>query len=163
VIARWGALLDDVDPDVRFESASGLIQINPANKTGIAVLASFLDDLETQPVMLAAILKAYRQIDPAALNSSPSWTRLLQHEQAVVREETARTLGHWGSRSANVAAELLPLLDDEEPFVREEAAKSLERIGVSTPEILAALQAAAGDEDEIVAGTAQQAMQQLSR
>jgi HEAT repeat protein len=161
VAERWAPLLNDDDPDVRFESACGLVELDPANTSAATVLAELLVDAETQPAMLAAILKTYRVIDPQALKSTPPWTRLLQHEQSIVREEAARTLGHWGSASSNLVQELVPQLEDEEPFVREEAAKALGAIGIAAPNIMAALETATTDEDEIVAETAKASLQKL--
>lgn len=163
IAERWNSLLSDDDPDVRFESARGLIQLDPANRSAATVLAELLDDADTQPAMLAAILKTYRAIDPQALKSSPPWARLLQHEQSIVREEAARTLGHWGATSSNVVQELIPLLEDEEPFVREETAKALGAIGVAASNIIATLETATGDEDEIVAETAKTSLQKLRK
>lgn len=161
VAERWAALLNDDDPDVRFESACGLVRLDPANTSAATLLAELLDDADTQPAMLAAILKTFCAIDPRALNSTPPWTRLLQHEQSAVREEAVRTLGQWGVASSNLVQELIPLLDDEEPFVREEAAKALGAIGVGAPNIIAALETATGDEDEIVAEVVKTSLQKL--
>lgn len=161
IAARWMQLLGDDDPDVCFESARGLVQLNPADIAAANVLARLLDDLDTQPAMLPAILKAYRAIDRAASLPDPPWNRLLHHEQAAVREETIRTLASRSAGSASVAEQLLPLLDDEEPFVREEAAKALGTIRVASPSIIAALQSATSDDDEVVATAARSSLQQL--
>jgi HEAT repeat protein len=154
IAERWAQLLSDDDPDVRFESARGVMQIDPANAAAVRVLAELLSDPETQPAMVAAILKVYRTIDRKNAIPTPEWLRWLRHDQSALREEAVRTLAHWGAGSPNLAQDLVPLLDDEDPFVREEAAKSLGAIGVSSPDIIAAWETATSDDDEIVAAAA---------
>lgn len=159
---RWEQLLADADPDVRFEAARGLISLNRSRPAAVRVLMDLLEDLETQPIMLAAILKIFAQVAAEELPRLPEWTRFLQHAQSEVREQGVRTLGAWGIGSAASVPNLLPLLNDEEPFVREEAALALGQIGLVTAEIISGLDAASCDEDEIVAAAARQSLRQLT-
>lgn len=161
IAARWQDLLTDADPDVRFESARGLVQLDPADLAAATGLAEFLHDLETPPPMLAATLKTFTQIRPHPSITAPPWSRFLLQEHAGVREAAAQALATWGAGSAELAGELLPLLDDEEPFVREEAARTLGVLGVTTPEILLALESAAQDEDEVAAQAARASLSRL--
>jgi len=158
---RWEQLLSDDDPDVRFESARGLLRLDPACQAATITLLMLLDDDETQPPMLAAILRALTEVTPADVAVAPRWPRYLEHPQAEVREQAARALGTWGRQSVELATNLILLLDDEEPFVREEAARSFGHLGVSSSEILAALTMAADDEDELVATVAKASLSQL--
>lgn len=160
--SRWQQLLNDDDPDVRWESARGLLLLNADVKPATAVLLQFLSDDDTQPVMLAAILQILGQAAGTLADQPLPWERLLHHPQTEVREQAARTIGLCGTAAVQEETpHLIPLLDDDEPFVREEAARALGRIGVALPAILSALEAAMTDEDPIVAETAGESLQAL--
>lgn len=161
IAARWLTLLEDPDPDVRFESARGLIPLNTGHPSAAATLSELLEDDDAQPMMLAAVLQLFSSIRPDAGIPVPAWTRFLHHEQSAVREAAARSLGCWGTGSLELARELALLLDDEEPFVREEAARSLGTMQISSPEVIAALATAANDDDAFVAEAARQSLQLL--
>lgn len=162
IVQLWQTLLADADPDVRFEAARGLIRLNSDCQPAQAALQSLLEDQESQPVMLAAILNLFCSIPAVDGIASSNLLKFLGHEQAAVRESAARFVGHCRIPSTELARELLLLLEDEEPFVREEAAKSLGNLQVATDEVIAALQTATRDEDSVVAESARHSLQQLS-
>ncbi len=159
--ARWQELLQDADPDVRFEAARGLFTRAANHQPATTVLLALLNDADTQPVMLAAVLQALSQGSNPGEAPSIAWPHFLQHEQAEVREQAARALGHCGTRSAAQAQELFPLLDDEEPFVREAAAESLGQMGLTTDAILRTLETASTDDDAVVAEAVRAALHRL--
>jgi HEAT repeat protein len=160
--SRWEKLLIDDDPDVRFESARGLLAISADPAPARAILMDFLRDPETQPVMQVAILKTLSRLGADLSAEAGPWPILLQSDQAEVREEAAKTVGVCCIASAGeLAPGLIPLLDDEEPLVREEAARALGRLQIATTEVLTALEAAGVDEDALVAEAAQQSLAAL--
>lgn len=163
IAARWHELLTDADPDVRFESARGLICLNAAKQAAADTLSELLREYEAQPAMVAEVLRLFSSIPSNVGIPAPAWPAFLNHDQAAVREAAARTLGRWGVRSQELARALVLLLDDEEPFVREEAARSLGMIQVATPDVMTALHTAANDEDQVVAKVAKQSLRQLDR
>jgi len=152
----WEKLLKDDDPDVRFESARGLLALGADHAAALAVVLEFLRDPETQPVMQVSILKALSHAGVRLSADSAPWLPLLQGGQAEVREAAARTVGHCGIAAAGeFSSALMALLNDEEPFVREEAARALGHSPIATGEMLTALEEAAKDEDTLVAEAAQ--------
>jgi HEAT repeat protein len=161
------ALLADADPDVRFESARTLIRVkSPHWALTVPVLLSFLDELETQPLMIAAVIHALVEADgPASTIADelrPRLQRLLDHERAEVREAVATAVAMWPSMAVGLGGQLLPLLDDSEPIVREKIAQALGRAGVVNDQIKAALETARQDEDSEVAREAQEALKALN-
>lgn len=159
--SAWGRLLGDPDPDVRFESARGLIYFSVDVAAAAAVLMTLLAEADTQPVMRAEILRTLLKVPQAAVVASPDWPALFQHAQSEVREQAAALAGVWEPGNAERAAQLLPLVDDEDSFVREEAVRALGRIGVTSPELRAVLDGAIQDEDDVVARAAITARQLL--
>lgn len=158
----WEKLLKDDDPDVRFESARGLLALTPDHAAALAVVLEFLRDPETQPVMQVSILKTLSQAGMRLSADSAPWLPLLQAGQAEVRETAARTVGHCGVAAAGeFSSALIALLNDEEPFVREEAARALGNSPTAPEEMLTALEAAANDEDTLVAEAAQASLTAL--
>jgi HEAT repeat protein len=160
VLLRWRELLRDDDPDVRFESAAGILALEPRDSAALHVVIDLLRDPETQPAMLAAILKIVARGDvPADI----PWPQLLHHDQAEVREAAARAAGGVAQNAAEFARSLAELLDDEEPFVREEAAVALGRLGISSDAVKASLQTACRDDDPVVADAARRTLDLLFR
>ena len=167
IAAKLVALLEDEDPDARFESARALLrrksgQQNLANR----VLLAFLDEEETQPLMIAAIINAL--VDAGSIDHlteaelQPRLKRQLENERAEVREAVATAFARWPTLCNSLVDQLLPLLDDSEPVVREKIAEALGHAGIVNEKIRTALQAACQDEDSEVARIAAFALKQLS-
>ncbi len=156
---RWQVLLDDHDPDVRFESIRGLLHLDPHHTTAVAELWKLFHIDEVHPLMLAAMLKVLGDIGPRDVPPGWQWSALLRHPHAEVREQAARTAGLW--RVQESSSDIVFLLDDDEPFVREEAARALGLIGQCDASVLAALRTASEEEDEVVAETARQSLEVL--
>lgn len=161
VLPIWETMLGDSDPDVRFESARGILARNAEHDRATDVLLEFLNDPETQPVMLPAVLHALSLGTGPAENHNVVWEKLCEHDRSDVREQTARTLGRWGARWAEWLPQLIALLDDEEPFVREEAARAIGALGTATEAVMSALNAAVLDDDAIVSEAAQTSLRKL--
>jgi HEAT repeat protein len=158
---RWTELLTHDDPDVRFEAAQGIMQRAPDDAAARTVLLEFLNDADTQPAMLAAILRSLIRGSATPPAGVVPWGSLLHHAQPDVREQAIRAVVAWGQGAPHLAAELITLLDDEEPFVREEAAAALGDLGIHTDAVRSALEGAAEDEDPLVAEAARRALQRL--
>ncbi len=160
------AILSDIDPDARFESARALIRKKSKQTDKILpVLLEFLDEPETHSLMIAAVVCAIVEIDET--QSVPvnelflRFERLLENERGEVREAVSLAFARWPEMARNCIDRLLPLLDDSEPVVREKIAEALGRAGVVTEAIRSALQAAGQDEDAEVARVAQEAIARL--
>lgn len=162
------SLLDDEDPDTRFEAARALIRRKSAYQAkSTQALFSFLDEVETQPLMVAAILNALAEAE--SLQES-DFSRLLKHlqtrledERAEVREALACVLARWPALCGPIIDQLLPLLDDSEPIVREKIAIALGQAGNAEPQVLESLRTATADDDTEVARVAQEALQRLTQ
>jgi len=155
--------LQDEDPDVRFESARTLGTVSPRVTTARDLLLAFLDDDETQPLMLAHVVVALGERADVEIDSwIPRMRRLIAHTQAEVREAATMVAAKSGPMTGQLVPELILALDDEEPIVRENAATALGQGGTSSGEVIAALVVAAGDEDELVAAAAREAHQKLT-
>ncbi|MFO0918558.1 MAG: HEAT repeat domain-containing protein, partial [Planctomycetaceae bacterium] len=158
----WDKLLGDDDPDVRFESARGLLALSTDHDAAREILLEFLRDPETQPAMQVSILKTLSHLGARLPAEAGPWRQLLQSDQAEVREEAAKAVGICVLAStSDLASPLFVLLNDEEPLVREEAARALGRSPVASAEILTALEAAVQDDDSLVAETAQSSLAAL--
>jgi HEAT repeat protein len=154
--------LRDDDPDVRFETARTLGQLDPANKSAGALLLALLDDEGTQPLTVSVVVTALGERDDLQAEDLLSrFQKLLSHSQAEVRENVSAVISRWGTSAAPLVSELLQALDDDEPIVRENAAIALGGAGQASDEVLAALRQAATDEDEGVALAAKAAGERL--
>jgi len=164
---RLVSLLNDEDPDVRFEAARALIRRKSKHAAAARpVLLTFLDETETQPLMLAAVTNLLAEID---LDPATSVNELLLrlkklfgHDRGEVREAAAIAFAKWPAMATECSDLLLPLLDDSEPLVREKIAESLGQAGVNNDAIRAGLQAATDDEDTEVARVARLALDRLN-
>lgn len=164
---RLVSLLCDPDPDVRFESARALIRRkSPQKKLILAALLPFLDERETQALMVAAVINALVEIelDPDTANADlqPRLLNWIDHERAEVREAVSTAFATWPLMSLSCTIRLLPLLDDSEPVVREKIAETLGKSGADSEQIRAALKAASEDEDLEVARAAVEALRRLN-
>lgn len=164
---RLQSLLDDGDPDVRFEAARALIRCRSMRlDQAILRLLQFLDDPETDPLMLAAVVNTLVAADlsTGCVESDllPRLLRLLDHDRAEVREAVASAFAKWPVMSKTCYPQLLVMLDDSEPLVREKIALALGLSGLSIDTVRNALQAATKDEDSEVARVATEALQRLS-
>ena len=160
------AMLDDADPDSRFESARALIRWQTASsERAVAVLLQFLDEEETQPLMIAAVVNTLLEVKslegPGEAMLQPRIERYLDHDRAEVRESISAVFRKWPTMCKPVIDRLLPLLDDSEPVVRENIACALGSAGLVDENIRTALQAATLDEDSEVARIAAEALQKL--
>jgi vesicle coat complex subunit len=160
------SLLVDTDPDTRFEASRALLRRKSARSDqAIPVLLAFLDEDETQPLMVAAILSTLvdhgtgDELNEAVL--SPRLQRRLEDERGEVREAVAIAFAKWPEMCKPIADQLLPLLDDSEPVVREKIAEAFGRSGIVNEKIQTALQTASQDEDSEVARVAVEALQRL--
>jgi len=157
-------LLDDVDVDVRFEAARTIGRINPQDERSVSVLLSLLADLETQPLMLASLVKAISdrpEIDIEKIVAP--YGEILSHEQPEVRESVSAAIAGWGKKAESLVINLLKALDDDEPLVRENAARALSHCSNSLESVLNALKRASDDEDKIVATTAKESIDLLMK
>ncbi len=161
------SLLNDSDPDVRFESARALIRQKSAQAhLAVPVLLTFLDEDETHALMVAAVLNSLvdAEITAQAANDDlgPRIVRLLDHDRAEVREAVSQVFAKWPHLATACIDRLLPLLDDSEPVVREKIAYTLGHAGVANDDVTSALRTASQDEDTEVARVAAEALQALS-
>lgn len=158
-------LLQDADPDVRFETARSLGRIDPKLTSPGDVLLSLLDGEETQPLMIAVVVSALGErtdLDSDAL--VPRFRTLLGHSQAEVRENVSSVVSRWDTAALSLMiAELVLATDDDEPIVRENAVLALGKSGLDSSPILAALTRAMEDEDEGVAAAARLVHARLSQ
>lgn len=166
--SQLATLLSDEDPDVRFESARTILKKETPNQTqAVSLLLSFLDEDETQPLMVAAIInqlvgtKALDQIAETEL--LPRLKRRLNDERGEVREAVATALARWPSLCPSIMDQVLPLLDDSEPLVREKIAEAIGHAGIANDVIRQALSTAAQDEDSEVARVATESLQRLGK
>jgi HEAT repeat protein len=162
VAAELHSSLSDADPDVRFEAARTWGRIRPTDETARNVLMSLLQEAEVQPLMLASIITALAErtdLDFSALTTS--YSELLAHKQAEVRESVSAAVTNWGIAAAPLVPALVTALEDEEPLVRESSAIALGRAGVATEQVAIALRAASSDEDDVVATVARESLSQL--
>ena len=160
------SLLTDEDPDVQFESARALIrQKSQHADQAVSVLISFLDEPETHPLMLAAVVNALAEseIDFQSVDDQikPRLVKLIEQERAEVREAVANAFAKWPVMAKTCWEPLLPLLDDCEPIVREKIAATFGAAGINNEQIRVALQTASQDEDTEVARVASEALQRL--
>lgn len=161
-------LLHDEDPDVRFESARSLLRKASANKAkAVSVLLAFLDEDETQPLMVAMILNLISETGAleglAETDLLPRLKRRLQDERGEVREAIAVAFARWPAMCKPTIDDLVPLLDDSEPVVREKIAEALGQAGILNESIRTALTSASQDEDTEVARVASEALNRLSQ
>lgn len=165
--ARLQCLLNDDDPDVRFESARALLRCGSVQADqAISKLIAFLDEQETDALMMAAVVSTIVDASPnfSRVESEllPRLSRLIDHERAEVREAVACAFARWPQLSRACSPQLLPLLDDSEPLVREKIALALGQSGLTDDAIKAALSTAANDDDVEVARVAAEALQRLT-
>ena len=166
--SKIAGLLGDDDPDTRFEAARALIRRKSSGHQAeaIQILFAFLDEEETQALMVASIINALVEADHlpdlGLASFLPQLERRLEDDRAEVREAVASAFAKWPALCEKVIDKLLPMLDDSEPIVREKIASALGQAGFVSPQILESLQAAANDEDTEVARVAQEAIQQLT-
>ena len=161
-------LLSDSDPDVRFESARTLIRRkNFHGNSSFSVLFSFLDESETHPLMVAAVVNTLSAADVPEqtinIDMQPRLEKFLDHDRAEVREAVAIALAKWPVMAGKLTERLLPLLDDPEPIVREKIAQAFGRAGVVNDQIRSALELTSQDEDLEVAREAKDALDSLNR
>lgn len=162
IATRLTELLMHDDPDVRFEAARALVRGEQFHPQISEVLARFLEDPETQPVMIAAVVRTLAAIRPPSPVLATYWPLLRENSHEEVREALADAAIKWGSSAVAWVPDLLNMLDDEDPFVREHAAHALAAIGLASEEILGALKTATEDEDEECASAAKTALQKLT-
>ena len=160
------SLLGDEDPDVRFESARCLLRRSPnALPQASPVLLAFLDEPETDPLMLAATLNTFAEApltaDFANEQLQPRLGRFLEHDRGEVREAASLIYARWPDIAKPDPDRLVASLDDVEPVVREKIAFTLGEIGIATDAIMTALKTATTDEDTEVAKAAAAALEQL--
>ena len=165
--SKIAVLLSDDDPDTRFEAARALMRRKSEHRgEAIRALFSFLDEGETQALMVASIINALVEADQLPeldlASFLPQLERRLEDDRAEVREAVAAAFAKWPALCEPVIDKLLPMLDDSEPIVREKIASALGQAGLLSPQILESLQAAAHDEDTEVARIAQEAIQRLT-
>ena len=166
--AELVSLLSDPDPDVRFESARTLIKRKSVeNGRAVPILLSFLDEPETHPLMVAAIVNLLVEAGslPGLTETEllPRLRQRLAEERGEIREAVATAFAKWPKMCQTTADELLPLLDDSEPVVREKIAEAFGQSEIDNEKIRAALQIASHDEDSEVARVAVQALECLNR
>ena len=161
-------LLDDSDPDVRFEVSRALIRWKSTHHLRIVpVLLQFLDEPETDPLMVAAVVTALTTADLSSkvvdsFLKSRLLTRL-DHDRAEVREAVAVAFAQWPETASGSIDQLIPLLDDSEPVVREKIAFTIGKAATRNEHVIAALQVASKDEDSEVARVANEALQHLTQ
>lgn len=160
------SLSRDDDPDVRFESARALLRLAPqASGAALPVLLAFLDEAETDPLMLAATLNTIAEstIEQELMTKElqPRLLRFLKHDRGEVREAASLIYAHWPEIAKSNPEELITALDDVEPVVREKIAFTLGEVGASTDAIRSALETATTDEDTEVAKAATAAFERL--
>ena len=160
------SLLQDPDPDTRFEAARALLRTKSKHADLVApILFAFLDEDETQPLMVASILNTFVEADsfPGRTGSEllPRLLRFLDHDRAEVREANSAVFAKWPSLCESCADKLLPLLDDSEPVVREQIALAFGLSGVNDEKVREGLRIASQDEDSEVARIATEALQRL--
>lgn len=160
------SLLDETDPDVRFESARALIRqkserIHPI----VATLLAFLDEPETHALMIAAVVNTLIEVDLSAEMAEteirPRLLKWLEHDRAEVREAVSTAFAKWPGMASSCPDRLLPLLDDSEPLVREKIAETFGKAGISSEKIRSALKTVCDDEDTEVARVATEALRKL--
>lgn len=166
IVVQLERLLTDDDPDVRFEVARSLIRHQPSSAENAAkVLCSFLDEPETHPLMVAAVVTALTEakISDETVNRELEQRlfRLIDHERGEVREAVACAFAQWPRLTLVDIGRVLPLLDDTEPVVREKIAFALGESKLASEHIKLALQTATSDEDAEVARHATEALQKL--
>lgn len=164
--AQLTSLLTDDDPDVRFEAARTIVRRpSAAASQALPVLLAFLDEPETDSLMLAATLNtiAASELTTEFVHEQlqPRMNRFLEHDRGEVREATSLIYARWPEIAKTDPERLVASLDDVEPVVREKIAFTLGEIGVATETIQSALQTASEDEDTEVAQVATTALQRL--
>ena len=162
------SLLQDSDPDVRFESARALLRTKSKRSDHVVpVLFSFLDEEETQPLMVAAILNTFveAEVIPGRVESEllPRLLRFLDHDRAEVREANSTVFAKWPAFCESCTDQLLPLLDDSEPVVREQIALAFGQSKINSEKVREGLRIASQDEDTEVARVATEALQRLGQ
>jgi HEAT repeat protein len=161
--AELAILVADEDPDVCFEAARALIRLKSVlADRAIPVLLAFMDETETQPLMVAAIVNTLVELDSTTPIGEGEFSlrlqKLLDHDRAEVREAVSTAFAKWPAMAKPLIGELLPLLDDSEPIVREKIACAIGGAGVVNDAVCAALEAASQDEDTEVARAAAEAL-----
>lgn len=157
-------LIGDQDPDVRFEAARSLQRIEPKDREAKQTLMQFLDNDQTQPLMLGIVVSALAEADELDETAMiPRFRTLMTHDQPEVRENVSAAIAKFNKTARALVSELVVALEDEEPIVRENAAIALGKSSVNSTAIQTALQTAELDEDEAVANAAHAARETLSR
>ena len=162
------SLLQDSDPDTRFESARALLRTKSSRSDLAApILVAILDEEETQPLMLAAILNTFVEAEgiPDQVESEllPRLLRFLDHDRAEVREANSAVFAKWPTLCESCTDQLLPLLDDSEPVVREQIALAFGQSRINSENVREGLRIASQDEDTEVARVATEALQRLGQ
>jgi HEAT repeat protein len=165
---RLVTLLADSDPDTRFEAARAMIRSRSSQQDqAVPVLFAFLDEEETQPLMVAAVIDALVLVDSMpdlpASHLLPRLRSRLTDERAEVREAIAVAFAKWPIMCRTVVEELLSMLDDSEPVVREKIAFALGKSGINSENVRSCLKVTAEDEDSEVARVAMEALLELDR
>ena len=151
------SLLQDSDPDVRFESARALLRTKSKRSDHVVpVLFSFLDEEET-------FVEA--EVIPGRVESEllPRLLRFLDHDRAEVREANSTVFAKWPAFCESCTDQLLPLLDDSEPVVREQIALAFGQSKINSEKVREGLRIASQDEDTEVARVATEALQRLGQ
>ncbi len=162
------SLLQDSDPDTRFESARALLRTRSNRSDAVTpILFAFLDEEETQPLMVAAILNTFVEAEsipgPVVSELIPRLLRFIEHDRAEVREANSAVFAKWPALCESCTDHLLPLLDDSEPVVREQIALAFGKSGINSEKIREGLRIASQDEDTEVARVAAEALQRLGQ
>jgi HEAT repeat protein len=160
------SLLPDSDPDVRFEVSRALIRTRSTRASqAVAVLMPFLDEPETNPLMLATVINLLTDIelDSDFVNRQvrPRLLRWLEHDRGEVREAISMAFAKWPMLVGGCSDRIVPLFDDPEPVVRENIAKAFGKAGISDETVLAGLRSLCDDEDAEVARIAAESMQTI--
>lgn len=153
-IAALTAALQDPEPHVRIVAAGALGLIGPPAREAIPALTAML-----QTPQAAAAIRPLSCFGSAAQPAVPHLIPLLQHADADVRWNAARTLGKI--RAVEALGPLLAALQDEHPAVREHAAEALGDLGPPAKDAIPALITALADEHPRVRRDAARSLGQL--
>jgi HEAT repeat protein len=119
-------LLQDAEPNVRWNAARTLGLIGPPARAAVPALVATLKDHEAFVREHAA--EALGDLGPAAQDAVPALIGVLKDKDARVRRDAARSLGQIGPAAAPAVPTLRGLLKDENARVRDAADKALKQL-----------------------------------
>jgi HEAT repeat protein len=146
------ALLDDVNPHVRFKAARALGHLE-AEEASVPLVALLGGAQETQPLLELIISMGHKPV-PALIEALGSSDVTLRELAAIALERI--TVTHW---HPDLPAALAAVLDDQSATVRLHAAIALGR--TKEKEIVLPLSKALADEDAAVCKAAADSLAQL--